>query len=131
MYKITVMDDPTPIYDSINTPLPNGEVYFHTHQMLWKNNVKLGRIAIGKTHVKLILGDNKPITFPRNTFQELFMNDAQIVALIFAANEVKSVQLILHQKNHIFSSHDIRSARLYKLEEQSYTFYGDIVFTLK
>lgn len=132
MYKLTIMDDTSAIYDSANNPLPDGDVYFHTHQMLWKDNVQIGWISISKNFAKLRLGYDSVITIPREKFQQLFMNDATIIELIFSGMEVKSVRLITNRTNHVVLKSNARFIRLYQLDSyNNLVFFSDIFYTLK
>lgn len=131
MYKLTVMDSDEPIYDSVSNPIPEGEIYFHTHQILWKDDIQVGRICIDKKFAKLMLGENKPISIPRNKFQKLFMRDAQLVEMIFSAIEVSRVNLFPDRKCPLTLNGNYRFVRLYKKVDEKFTFYGDLVYKLK
>lgn len=131
MYKLTVMDNSESIYDSVSNPLPKCEVYFHTHQTLWKDDIQIGRIYIDKKFAKLMLGTNKPINIPRDIFQELFMKDAQIVELIFHAVEVSKVQMFTKKVYQIIPKKNYKFVRLYKKESNTFSFYADLVYKLK
>ena len=128
MYKLTEIGNRTAIYDSESNPLPEGTVYFHTHQMLWKDDIFLGRIFIDSHEVRLMM--NGTITFLRNKFQELFMRDAPIVELIFNANEVERVELVLNKNKAIDSTE--RNLRSVELDDYSASkFYGYLYYWLK
>ena len=116
MYKLTECGSTDAIYDYQEHPLPEGEVYFHTHQMLWKDDILLGRVYIGSDSVKLMLTD--VLTIPRNEFQKLFMEDTQIVNLIFHAKEVNRVEL--HLTSHANSCpHMVKNSRSIQLSNKN------------
>ena len=128
MYKLTELGTRIPVYDSESNPLPEGKVYFNTHQMLWKDDVFLGRVFIDADEVKLMI--NGSLTIPRDVFQELFMKDAPIVELIYKANEVDKVELVLDKEKSIDTvSDNLRSAEL--SDYASYKFYGYLYYWLK
>ena len=131
MYKLTVMDSFESIYDSVFNPLPEGEVYFHTHQMLWKDNIQIGRIFIGKNFARLILGTNTPINIPRDKFQELFMKDAPIVEMIFNAIEISRVKMFNKNGYRLASHGKHKLARLYQSTGNKFNFYADLIYDLK
>lgn len=126
------MHDTHPVYDTVHNTLPEGEIYFHTHQQLWKDDISLGKIYISDECARLTLGVNEAITIPRNEFQRLFMTDAPIVQMIFSAEEVSSVRMIFYKNHHYFRSNKNRISRLYKhSDDNEKQFYADIYYTLK
>lgn len=131
MYKLAIIDSDEAIYDSVSTPLPEGEVYFHTHQILWKDDIQIGRIFIGKNFAKLMLGNNKPINIPRDKFQELFMKDAHIVEMIFNAQEVSRAKLFPGKEYVFMLKGNYKSIRLYRKVDNEFIFYADLVYVLK
>lgn len=131
MYKLTVIGSDEAIYDSVSNPLPESEVYFHTHQILWKDDIQIGRVFIGSKFVKLMLGSNNPITIPRDKFQELFMKDAQIVEMIFSAHEVSRAKLFPGKEYKFFLKNKYRAIRLCQKIGDKFMFYADLVYELK
>lgn len=131
MYKLTVIGSEEAIYDSVSNPLPEGEVYFHTHQILWKDDIQIGRIFIGKDWAKLMLGTNKPIDIPRTKFQELFLRDAQIVEMVFNAVNVARVQMFPKKECKLVLKDNYKCVRLYKKVNKKFIFYADLVYELK
>ena len=128
MYKLTVAGDDSAIYDSDSNPLPEGEVYFHTSQHLWKNNVILGRVIIGKETVLFFLGINPPIQLPRDKFQKIFMGDFPIESIFCASPQIKRFKIHYKPETNYIST-PIHSARLYY--EPSNEFFADIYYLLK
>lgn len=128
MYKLTEYGSRSPIYDSENNFPPEGAVYFHTHQLLWKDDILLGRIFIDDKTAKLILGGT--LTIPRKRFQEILMRNAPIVELIFNANEVERAKLVLKKAKAINTiDPNQRSVELHDYATSQ--FYGYLYYWLK
>ncbi len=128
MYKLTVVGDNSAVYDSDTNPLPEGEVYFHTHQSLWKDNVNLGRVIIGKDVVLLFFGNNPSIIIPRDKFQEIFTGDFPIESFFCACPQIKRFKIYYKPETNYIST-PIYSARLY--QEPDRTFFADVYYLLK
>ena len=127
MYKVTQLGSFEAVYDSAENLLPEGAVYFHTHQLLWKDDILLGRVFIDDNLVTLRIDNNPPITFDRKSFQELFERDVHIVELLFHSNEIRRVDLKLKKQTKRKQNH-CYATRLYRLKETGDEFYGELFY---